>query len=49
MSEKICARIPEDPVEAENDLVQVSVAEALDGLYLPIRQRGREGDGVWKT
>ena len=46
MSKQVAGVVPEDAVEAEHDLVQVSVAESLHRLLLPVRQRGVEGDGV---
>ncbi len=46
MAKEAAVRIPEDSVEAEDNLVEVAVAEALDGLHLPVRKRRIEDDVV---
>ena len=46
MTEEAVVRVPEDSVEAQNHLVQVSVAQPLDGLHLPVRKRRVERNRV---
>lgn len=38
VTEQIDVGIPEDAIEAQNDLVEIAESEALDGGLLPLRQ-----------
>lgn len=46
MAEEVGLRIPEDPLEAQHDLVKVSEAESLNGRRFPVRQRRAKLNGV---
>lgn len=47
--EEVRLRIPEDPVETKDDLVQVAESKALDGSDLPVRQGRHKLDYVRRS
>ena len=46
MAKEIRVRVPEDAVKAKDDFVQVSETEALNGILLPVGQRGLKPNRV---
>lgn len=49
MTEEIDVGLPEDAVEAQDDLVEVAEAETFDGSAFPFRKRWIEANRVGLT
>ena len=49
MTKKVGTRIPENTVETQDNLVEISVAQSLDGFDFPVGKRWVESDRVGKA